>query len=52
MDFSEAIKALAERAQKMKSGLNTEEATNMSLVIPFIKTLGYDVYNPHEVVPE
>jgi len=52
MDFAEIIKALAERAQKIKGNLNTEEATKNALVLPFIKTLGYDVYDPTEVVPE
>jgi predicted type IV restriction endonuclease len=30
----------------------TEEATKHSLVLPFINILGYDVFNPLEVVPE
>lgn len=52
MDFSETIGALADRAQKIKSGLGTEEATKTALVMPFIQALGYDVFNPLEVVPE
>ena len=52
MDFIEIIKALAEKAQKIKLGLNTEEATKTALVMPFIQALGYDVFNPLEVVPE
>lgn len=52
MDFSEAITALAERAQKIKVSLETEEATKTALVMPFIQALGYDVFNPLEVVPE
>ncbi|MDR1840450.1 MAG: type I restriction enzyme HsdR N-terminal domain-containing protein [Holophagales bacterium] len=52
MDFSEKIKALADRAQKVKTSLNTEEATKTALVMPFIQALGYDVFNPLEVVPE
>ncbi len=32
--------------------LNTEEATKNALVMPFIAALGYDVFNPREVVPE
>ena len=43
MDFSELINELAERAQKIKDSLNSEEATKMALVVPFIKALGYDV---------
>ncbi len=52
MDFAEAITALRERAIKMRGRLNTEEATKTALVLPFIKELGYDVFNPLEVVPE
>ncbi|MGB3543719.1 type I restriction endonuclease [Rubrivirga sp.] len=32
--------------------LETEEATKNALVMPFIAALGYDVFNPQEVVPE
>lgn len=32
--------------------LETEEATKNALVMPFIRALGYDVFNPLEVVPE
>ena len=52
MDFSEAITALADKAQKEKGSLSTEEATKTALVMPFIRALGYDVFNPREVVPE
>lgn len=52
MDFSEEIKSLADRAQKVKGTLNTEEATKTALILPFIRALGYDVFNPLEVVPE
>ncbi len=32
--------------------LKSEEATKNALVMPFIAALGYDVFNPTEVVPE
>ena len=51
-DFSELIKALADKAQKTKANVATEEATKTALVMPFIRALGYDVFNPLEVVPE
>lgn len=52
--MKEKLKVLSERANfiKSKSQLKTEEATKHALVIPFLKTLGYDVYDPTEVVPE
>lgn len=52
MDFAETMAALGERAQKLKGNLITEEATKTALVLPFIKELGYDIFNPLEVVPE
>lgn len=52
MDFKDAIKQLAERIVKHKDLVQTEEATKHSFVMPFIQTLGYDVFNPMEVVPE
>jgi hypothetical protein len=52
MDFKDSIKQLSERAEKLKSGLQTEEATKNALIMPFIQALGYDVFNPMEVVPE
>ena len=52
MTLSEKIKTLAERARTSQGLLATEEATKNALVMPFIQTLGYDVFNPLEVVPE
>lgn len=52
MDFIDIIKALGEKVSRMKETIQTEEATKMAFVMPFISALGYDVFNPHEVVPE
>jgi len=52
MDFKGQIKALAERTNKFKTRLQTEEATKTALIMPFIQALGYDVFNPDEVIPE
>lgn len=52
MDFKDEIKLLGERVHKLKDSINTEEATKNALIMPFIRTLGYDVFNPFEVVPE
>lgn len=51
MDFKDSIKLLAERA-KRKGELLNEEATKHALVLPFLGALGYDVFDPSEVVPE
>lgn len=52
MEFAERIAELAKKVGNMGSALNTEEATKTALVLPFIAALGYDVFNPSEVVPE
>ena len=43
---------LASRAQKQIVHIQTEEATKTALVMPFINALGYNVFDPTEVVPE
>jgi predicted type IV restriction endonuclease len=52
MDFIDEIKTLAGAVPKLRDRLKTEEATKQSLVLPFIKTLGYNIFDPSEVVPE
>ena len=52
MDFVEELQALALKAEKLCSLLQTEEATKNALVMPFINTLGYDIFDPTEVIPE
>lgn len=52
MSFDEKIAALIQRLPKLTDHLQTEEATKNALVLPFISSLGYDVFNPREVVPE
>lgn len=52
MDFKDSIKQLSQKAAQFKDNLLTEEATKTTLVLPFIIALGYDVFNPLEVVPE
>ncbi|MDR2979781.1 MAG: type I restriction enzyme HsdR N-terminal domain-containing protein [Bacteroidales bacterium] len=52
MDFKDQIKQIAERIEKLKDNIPTEEATKNAFIMPFIQTLGYDVFNPLEVLPE
>lgn len=51
MDFEEGIRILGRKAAGLEPGM-LEEATKQALVLPFIRALGYDVFNPEEVVPE
>jgi hypothetical protein len=52
MDFKDIIKQLGERIVKIKDSILTEEATKNAAIMPFISALGYDIFNPLEVVPE
>jgi len=52
MELKDLLSQLAGRATQLKDKLKTEEATKNALIMPFIQALGYDVFNPLEVVPE
>ncbi len=53
MEFHDRIAALATKVSNQASAIGTEEATKNAFVMPFISTiLGYDVFDPLEVVPE
>ncbi|SDN73766.1 hypothetical protein SAMN05216368_10746 [Cryobacterium flavum] len=53
MEFAELIGALALKVRNQREAIQTEEATKNAFIMPFISTiLGYDVFNPLEVVPE
>ena len=52
MDFKDSIKQLSDRVLKLKDSIQTEEATKNAFIMPFINALGYDVFNPLEVIPE
>ena len=52
MDFKDQIKQLGDRVAKLKEQIQTEEATKNAFIMPFLQVLGYDVFNPIEVVPE
>ena len=52
MDFVDRIQELSTRISKNIENIKTEEATKTALIMPFINALGYDVFNPSEVIPE
>jgi predicted type IV restriction endonuclease len=52
MDFIEKIQLLAQKIAKEKDHIQTEEATKNAFVLPFINSLGYDIFSPLEVIPE
>ncbi|WP_443945116.1 type I restriction endonuclease [Pedobacter sp. AW1-32] len=52
MDLKLKLAQLHQRVVGLKDQINTEEATKNAFVMPFIQILGYDIFNPTEVVPE
>lgn len=53
MDFMEKLNALSAKIKQQAAAIQTEEATKTAFVMPFIhNVLGYDVFDPTEVVPE
>ena len=52
MNFIDQIKTLSGQVSERVKHVETEEATKNALILPFIETLGYDIFNPTEVVPE
>lgn len=52
MELMGELSKIAERIPAIRGQLATEEATKNALIMPFIQALGYNVFNPLEVVPE
>lgn len=52
MELQTQLKTLAEKITQLKDKIDTEESTKHAFVLPFINLLGYDTFNPTEVVPE
>lgn len=51
-DLKLKLEQLHQRVDSLKDQINTEEATKNAFVLPFIQILGYDIFNPIEVIPE
>lgn len=52
MELQPQLKSLADKINLLKDKIDTEESTKHAFVLPFINLLGYDSFNPTEVVPE
>ena len=52
MDFIDEVRTRSGRFAKRIEHLETEEATKSALLLPFIQMLGYEIFDPTEVVPE
>lgn len=52
MDLIDRLTELANRIKRQRDHVKTEEAVKTAFILPFIQALGYDVFNPAEVIPE
>lgn len=52
MDLIDSLNQLASRIPRLQETVQTEEATKNALVMPVLQALGYNVFDPFEVIPE
>ncbi len=52
MGIEESLRAISEKVKVHSSSIVTEEAVKTAVVLPFLRALGYDVFDPFEVIPE
>ena len=53
MAFSDGLATISKKIRDMRDSVETEEATKNAFIMPFISAvLGYDVFDPSEVIPE
>jgi hypothetical protein len=52
MSFKEDVADLAKRAISAQAVAQTEEATKNAIVMPFLRVLGFDVFDPNQIIPE
>lgn len=52
MDFDTSIADLQSKLRQHREILETEESAKTTLVLPFLRALGFDVFNPAEVKAE
>ena len=50
--MKESIRDLVKRSKVARENAETEEATKNSVIMPFIRALGFDVFDIGQVVPE
>ena len=52
MEIAEKLSALAAKIRQQRGAIQTEEATKNAMVMPFLQVLGYNIFDPTEVIPE
>lgn len=50
--IKQELQNICQKIKDTKNNVLTEEATKMAYIVPFLQILGYDVFNPNEVIPE
>lgn len=51
-DFIAKIKQLSETIEKISDKISNEEQTKNALIMPFFMSLGYNIFDPTEFIPE
>lgn len=52
MELGDKLSSIAQRGRDQLDHIKTEEATKTALIMPLLAALGYDPFDPREVVPE
>lgn len=52
MGLKEQLLLFSDKIKSLKDKIKSEEATKQSMVLPLLHILGYDIFNPEEVMPE
>ena len=52
MCFKNQVEQLADRVPQLRDQLKSEEGAKTALVLPLLQILGYDIFNPKQVMPE
>jgi hypothetical protein len=52
VDLFDQLRSLGDRINKQIPQISTEEAAKTAFVMPFIQALGYNIFDPTEVIPE
>lgn len=51
-EFKESLMDLSKKMNEAKNHLKSEEATKNALIMPLLQLLGYNIFDPQEVIPE
>lgn len=52
MELTNKLNEISARIEANRDNVHTEEAVKNAFIMPFLQAIGYDVFNPAEVIPE